>query len=117
MLFFNRGGEPVLFDPIADRKSNAHMLILGPTGSGKSALLVYDLPTMATHRISSRVSGSVHDHALMKDIFDPDSTWFKGKLCGSTSGFKEPTRNMAKRPKWRCPIKGRENRRTIPIRS
>ena len=24
MLFFNRGGEPVQFDPIADRKSNAH---------------------------------------------------------------------------------------------
>ena len=51
MLFFNRGGEPVLFDPIADRKSNAHMLILGPTGSGKSALLVYDLlMMMAIHR-------------------------------------------------------------------
>ena len=43
MLFFNRGGEPVQFDPIADRKSNAHMLIWGPTGSGKSAMLVYDL--------------------------------------------------------------------------
>jgi len=51
MLFFNRGGEPVLFDPIADRKSNAHMLILGPTGSGKSAMLVYDLlMLMAVHR-------------------------------------------------------------------
>jgi len=51
VLFFNRGGEPVLFDPIADRKSNAHMLILGPTGSGKSALLVYDLlMMMAIHR-------------------------------------------------------------------
>ena len=51
MLFFNRGGEPVQFDPIADRKSNAHMLILGPTGSGKSAMLVYDLlMVMAVHR-------------------------------------------------------------------
>lgn len=42
-LFFNRGGEPLLFDPLnpEDRKKNAHMLILGPTGSGKSALLVY----------------------------------------------------------------------------
>ena len=39
------------FDPIADRKSNAHMLILGPTGSGKSAMLVYDLlMVMAVHR-------------------------------------------------------------------
>jgi conjugative transfer ATPase len=36
---FNRGGEPVCFDPFngADRKKNAHGLILGPTGAGKSA--------------------------------------------------------------------------------
>ncbi len=31
----------------ADRKKNAHMLILGPTGAGKSALLVYLLQQMA----------------------------------------------------------------------
>lgn len=36
---FNRGGEPLCFDPfnILDRKKNAHGLILGPTGAGKSA--------------------------------------------------------------------------------
>mgnify|MGYP003132095455 FL=1 len=36
---YNRGGEPVSFDPFngADRKKNAHGLILGPTGAGKSA--------------------------------------------------------------------------------
>lgn len=41
--FFNRGGEPLLFDPLhkAERKKNAHMLILGPTGAGKSATLNY----------------------------------------------------------------------------
>ena len=49
LVFFNRGAEPLVFDPLhrADRKKNAHMLILGPTGAGKSALLVYLLQQMA----------------------------------------------------------------------
>jgi conjugative transfer ATPase len=48
-VFFNRGAEPLVFDPLhrEDRKKNAHMLILGPTGAGKSALLVYLLQQMA----------------------------------------------------------------------
>ena len=48
LVFFNRGAEPLVFDPLhaADRKKNAHMLILGPTGAGKSALLVYMLQQM-----------------------------------------------------------------------
>ena len=51
--FYNRGAEPLVFDPLhrEDRKKNAHMLILGPTGAGKSALLVYLLQQMmARHR-------------------------------------------------------------------
>jgi conjugative transfer ATPase len=40
-VFFNRGGEPFSFDPLKDRVKNAFALILGPTGSGKSALLNY----------------------------------------------------------------------------
>jgi hypothetical protein len=49
LVFFNRGAEPLVFDPLhrEDRKKNAHMLILGPTGAGKSALLVYLLEQMA----------------------------------------------------------------------
>jgi conjugative transfer ATPase len=53
LVFYNRGAEPLVFDPLnaADRKKNAHMLILGPTGAGKSALLVYLLQQMlAMHR-------------------------------------------------------------------
>ncbi|PLW83434.1 conjugative transfer ATPase [Kineobactrum sediminis] len=53
LVFFNRGAEPLVFDPLHpdDRKKNAHMLILGPTGAGKSALLVYLLQQMmAVHR-------------------------------------------------------------------
>ena len=48
VVFFNRGAEPFEFDPLnaTDRKKNAHSLILGPTGAGKSALLVYLLQQM-----------------------------------------------------------------------
>lgn len=48
LVFYNRGAEPLVFDPLNqdDRKKNAHMLILGPTGAGKSALLVYLLQQM-----------------------------------------------------------------------
>ncbi|WP_372798574.1 conjugative transfer ATPase [Litorivivens sp.] len=53
LVFYNRGAEPLVFDPLHrdDRKKNSHMLILGPTGAGKSALLVYLLQQMmARHR-------------------------------------------------------------------
>jgi conjugative transfer ATPase len=45
MVFFNRGGEPLIFDPLneLDRAKNAFGLVLGPPGSGKSALMVYVL--------------------------------------------------------------------------
>ena len=48
LVFFNRGAEPFEFDPLNsdDRKKNAHMLVLGPTGAGKSAMLVYLLQQM-----------------------------------------------------------------------
>lgn len=41
LTFFNRGGEPLCFDPISkhDRQANGHLLLLGPTGAGKSATL------------------------------------------------------------------------------
>ncbi|MEI8662956.1 conjugative transfer ATPase, partial [Xenorhabdus bovienii] len=37
--FFNRGGAPLTFDPMnkQDRTQNAHLLLFGPTGAGKSA--------------------------------------------------------------------------------
>ncbi len=45
MVFYNRGGEPLVFDPLnkLDRAKNAFGLVLGPPGSGKSALMVYIL--------------------------------------------------------------------------
>jgi len=53
MVFYNRAGEPVTFDPLnrQDRKKNAHMLIVGPTGSGKSATVNgMLLHALAVHR-------------------------------------------------------------------
>ena len=52
LVFFNRGAEPLFFDPLSteDRKKNAHLLVLGPSGAGKSAMLVYLLQqAMARH--------------------------------------------------------------------
>lgn len=42
-MFWNRGGEPLWVDPLnkKDRKKNGHLLMLGPTGAGKSATLNY----------------------------------------------------------------------------
>ncbi len=41
--FFNRGADLLCVDPFSmkDRKKNAHALLLGPTGAGKSATLTY----------------------------------------------------------------------------
>ena len=53
ITYFNRGGSPLDFDPLnpKDRTKNAHKLILGPTGSGKSATLTAQMAQlMAVHR-------------------------------------------------------------------
>ena len=53
LMFFNRGGEPWTADPLSlkDRAKNAHMIINGPTGSGKSAsLTAIAAHVMAVHR-------------------------------------------------------------------
>lgn len=53
MIYFNRAGEPLMFDPLhkQDRKKNAHRVLFGPTGAGKSAACAHDLMLqMAVHR-------------------------------------------------------------------
>ncbi|QLB13901.1 conjugative transfer ATPase [Bisgaardia hudsonensis] len=53
ITYFNRGGAPFDFDPLnrKDRSKNAHKLLLGPTGSGKSATLCAQMSQlMAIHR-------------------------------------------------------------------
>lgn len=39
MVMFNRGGEPWLYDLFQDKTKNAHFLLLGETGTGKSNTL------------------------------------------------------------------------------
>ena len=51
--YFNRGGAPLDFDPLNkdDRSKNGHLLLLGPTGAGKSATLNGKIAQlMALHR-------------------------------------------------------------------
>lgn len=51
--YFNRGGSPLTFDPLNkdDRAKNGHLLLLGPTGAGKSATLNSKIAQlMALHR-------------------------------------------------------------------
>ncbi len=53
LTFFNRGGELLTCDPLSleDRTKNAHLFLFGPTGSGKSATLVYlQMTLMAFYR-------------------------------------------------------------------
>ncbi|MFV0277013.1 MAG: conjugative transfer ATPase [Parahaliea sp.] len=72
MALFNRGGEPVFIDPLnqADRQKNAHMLVLGPPGAGKSATLVSLLShVMAIHRPRLFVIEAGNSFGLMGQWF------------------------------------------------
>ncbi len=41
LVFFNRGGEPWFYDFMKDKSKNAHFLLLGESGTGKSNLLCF----------------------------------------------------------------------------
>lgn len=72
MWFWNRGGEPMWLDPLNkdDRKKNAHMLVLGPTGAGKSATLNYiALLSMAVHKPRLVIADAGRSFALLLDFF------------------------------------------------
>ena len=70
--FWNRGGEPIWVDPLnkKDRKKNAHMLVLGPTGAGKSATLNYlAMLVMAIHRPRLVIVDAGKSFGLLMDFF------------------------------------------------
>jgi len=72
MWFWNRGGEPLWMDPLnrLDRKKNAHMLVLGPTGAGKSATLNYlSMLCMAIHRPRLVIVDAGKSFALLVEYF------------------------------------------------
>lgn len=72
ILTFNGGGEPLAVDPLhkEDRKKNAHMLILGPTGAGKSAFLAWLLmQAMAIYRPRLYIIEAGNSFGLLADHF------------------------------------------------
>ena len=73
LSFFNRGGEPLSFDPLnkLDRLKNAHGLLVGPTGAGKSATLGGMLAQlMAVHRPRLFVIEAGNSFGLLADWFE-----------------------------------------------
>ena len=71
--FFNRGGEPLTFDPLnkADRLKNAHGLVVGPTGAGKSATLGAMLAQlMAVHRPRLFIIEAGNSFGLLTEWFE-----------------------------------------------
>ncbi|MEQ8185805.1 conjugative transfer ATPase [Marinobacter salarius] len=69
---FNRGGEPVSYDPFNgnDRKKNAHGLILGPTGAGKSAHITnMSAQIMALQRPRLFIVEAGNSFGLLADYF------------------------------------------------
>ncbi|EJD2666665.1 conjugative transfer ATPase [Escherichia coli] len=71
--FFNRGGDVLTFDPLnkLDRTQNAHLLLFGPTGAGKSATLCGSLSQiMAVHRPRLFIAEAGNSFGLLADYFE-----------------------------------------------
>lgn len=71
--FFNRGGDVLDFDPLNkhDRSQNAHMLLFGPTGAGKSATLCSMLcQLMAVQRPRLFIAEAGNSFGLTADYFE-----------------------------------------------
>jgi conjugative transfer ATPase len=97
IVFFNRGAEPLSFDPTwpGDRVKNAHLFLFGPTGAGKSATLVY-LQMLITAVINPRwvVVEAGNSFGLLSDFLKRmgksvvDIKLKPGKDCPSIAPFK-----------------------------
>ena len=73
MLFWNRGGQPLAFDPLNkyDRRKNAHMLLIGPTGAGKSATMAAVFAHLvAVHRPRLFIVEAGNSFGLLVDWFE-----------------------------------------------
>ena len=71
--FFNRGGDTVTFDPLnkLDRTQNAHLLLFGPTGAGKSATLCASLSQLvAVHRPRLFIAEAGNSFGLLADYYE-----------------------------------------------
>ncbi len=70
--FFNRCGEPFTVDPLnpQDKDQNSHLLILGTTGSGKSATCVYLMMNlMALYKPRLVIVDAGNSFGLLSDYF------------------------------------------------
>ncbi|STU60004.1 type IV secretory pathway, VirB4 component [Klebsiella pneumoniae subsp. ozaenae] len=73
LSFFNRGGDLLTVDPLNkdDRSQNAHMLLFGPTGAGKSATLcAATTQLMAVHRPRLFIAEAGNSFGLQADYFE-----------------------------------------------
>ncbi len=72
ITLFNRSGEPLTLDPFStsDKDFNSHLLLLGTTGSGKSALCVYlMMQLMAVYRPRLVIIDAGNSFGLLGDYF------------------------------------------------
>ena len=94
LSFFNRGGEPLTFDPLnkLDRLKNAHGLLVGPTGAGKSATLGGMLAQlMAAHRPRLFVIEAGNSFGLLADWFESLGLTVNRVALKPGSGVSLPT--------------------------
>lgn len=72
ITLFNRGGSPLSFDPLSrqDRAMNGHLLLVGPTGAGKSATLgTLLMQIMAVYRPRLFIVEAGNSFGLQGDYF------------------------------------------------
>lgn len=72
LVLFNRGGEPLTIDPFhpQDKDFNSHLILLGTTGSGKSAMSAFlMMQLMAIYRPRLVVIDAGNSFGLLSDYF------------------------------------------------
>ncbi|MFB2639924.1 conjugative transfer ATPase [Shewanella bicestrii] len=100
MLWFNRGGEPMTFDPLNkfDRAKNGHMVLFGPTGAGKSASLTAILLYMiAVYNARVFLVESGNSFALLREyISDAGLSTHRVRMSASEDTVVPPFANALK---------------------
>lgn len=72
-IMYKRSGEPFMYNPYhkTDRVRVAHQLVFGPTGSGKSATMVYlAMMSMATNGSRQFILDKGNSFGLMADYYE-----------------------------------------------
>ncbi|MDM2974051.1 conjugative transfer ATPase [Citrobacter sp. CK198] len=100
LSFFNRGGDLLTFDPLNkhDRSQNAHMLLFGPTGAGKSATLcAATTQLMAVHRPRLFIAEAGNSFGLQADYFESQGLTVNKISIKPGSGVSLPPFSFAHR--------------------